>query len=75
MARAAPVKQPCCETWAKAHEWGTDNEGYAPIVLYVGVGDEVTNHIADLKAHIGYSGGDGIAEPVRFCPWCGAGKR
>jgi hypothetical protein len=26
------VQRPCCETWAKAHESGTDNEGYGSLI-------------------------------------------
>ncbi len=29
-----PVRQPCCDTWAKAHEAGTDNEMYGSLVGY-----------------------------------------
>lgn len=29
-----PIEQPCCDAWAKAHEWRTDNEGYGELVYY-----------------------------------------
>lgn len=51
-------KQPCCDAWAKAHEIGTDNEGWGRLAW-------------DLhgEMHLGLE-----TPPVRFCPWCAAPK-
>lgn len=57
MSEGTPLTQPCCDGWAKAHEWGTDNEGYGSLV-YCFDGTRIGLEL----------------EPVRFCPWCGAGK-
>jgi hypothetical protein len=59
------IPEPCCDAWAKAHERGTDNEGYGAVVGYWdfdGSGIE--------KPHIGHED----LPPVKFCPWCGAEK-
>lgn len=54
-------KQPCCETWAKAHTEGTDGEAWMPLVRY-SVSSDITPHIGcDLP-------------DIAFCPWCGAAK-
>lgn len=61
-----PNLEPCCEAWAKAHEWETDNEAYAPLVH--------CNDEKDAKYAAPYpSIGSGLP-PVKFCPWCGAEK-
>lgn len=52
------VRQPCCDAWAKAHEWGTDNEGHLALIYY-----------RDDKPRIGSD-----LPPVQFCPWCGTKK-
>jgi hypothetical protein len=56
---ARPVKEPCCEAWAKAHEWETDNEAYSSLVRYSD----------DERALLGMD-----LPPVKFCPWCGNEK-
>lgn len=53
------IQQPCCDNWAKAHEDGTDNEGYASLIYY--------DH--DERVIIGND-----LPAVNFCPWCGAKK-
>ena len=53
----------CCETWAKARERGTDNEGYEALVLLNDEHDPVIG-----------MGPDGKGFVVKFCPWCGAQK-
>jgi hypothetical protein len=52
------VEQPCCESWAIAHEPGTDNEGYGALLW------EIRGRI---RAGM-------VEQEVRFCPWCGAKK-
>lgn len=58
-----PVKQPCCEAWAKAHEWGTDNEGHSALVHYLPADQE------GAKAYFGIG-----QPPVHRCPWCATKK-
>lgn len=53
-------KQTCCEQWAKAHESGTDNEGWGALIHARHYNDEPT-------------AGLGL-DSVRFCPWCGTPK-
>lgn len=53
------VVQPCCVTWARAQQPGTDNESYGCLIGWQDVGH--------------YAGH--IEEPMKFCPWCGAEKR
>lgn len=52
------VKESCCNEWRRAHEWGTDNEGYAPLIGY----------------RNGISPKTGYDFIVHFCPFCGAKK-
>lgn len=67
MAEKAEVLWPCCKWWARAHEWGTDNEGYAPLIRW-----------RDCGPHMGYAtedeAFDAYLPAVEFCPWCGAKK-
>lgn len=52
------VPQPCCDQWSKAHQHGTDNEGWGALISNYGGKPDM---------------GDGL-DPIRFCPWCGAEK-
>lgn len=45
----------CCDALERAHEHGTDNEGYGPL-LY--------------SAYPVWAIGSDLP-PMRFCPWCG----
>lgn len=55
-----PVREACCESWRKAHEYATDNEMYLSLV-----------HEAEGGAYPFIGSG---LPPVKFCPWCGAEK-
>ena len=59
----------CCEAWAKAHEWKTDNEEYQALVHYDWYDREYRENPSTV-ARIGSN-----LPPVRFCPWCGAKKK
>lgn len=61
-----PNLMPCCETWAKAHEWETDNEMYGRLVH---CNDEKEGRHAAPYPTIGSD-----LPPVKFCPWCGQSK-
>lgn len=64
---AQAVLWPCCEWWARAQQWGTDNEGYARLI-----------HWRDDGPHMGYvtenEADDCYLPAVEFCPWCGTKK-
>jgi hypothetical protein len=47
---------PCCESWRKAFQYGTDSEGYGPLLF-----DD------DGKIEAGYD-----LPSLVFCPWCGS---
>jgi hypothetical protein len=50
----------CCAEFAKAREWGSDNEGY---------GELVEDHLPSEPPGL-YTIGTGL-RPIKFCPWCG----
>ena len=50
----------CCETWAHAHDEGTDDERWGACIVHGDDGKPFT--------------GSGLP-PFNFCPWCGADKR
>lgn len=58
--------QPCCPAWARAHEWETDNEGYAPLIF---------THDEDDEGMFSRTGYYNLLPDIRFCPWCGAEKK
>ena len=59
--RHKPIKQECCAPWAKAHEDGTDNEGWSALVYY--------DKEDERSAWVGHD-----LPRVKQCPWCGAQK-
>lgn len=67
------VREPCCDLWIRAHETGTDNEGYGALISSDGPGYPQTGYYFDeMKAEHGVIRADRL--PVRFCPFCGSGK-
>jgi hypothetical protein len=52
--------KPCCETFQKAQESGTDNETYGPLVISY----KRKAQIGDYEA----------LPPINYCPWCGDEK-
>lgn len=64
MSEGRPLAQPCCDDWAKAHEWGTDNEGFSSLVYYLD-GARIGLELAAVRfcPWCGASkGGDAVAE-------------
>lgn len=59
------VIQPCCDAWAKAHQGGTDNEGYGRLIRDWGYVDAYDVSMLTMGSYL---------PEVRFCPWCGHPK-
>jgi hypothetical protein len=62
-----PVVEPCCQEWAKAHEYGRDCENHSWLIAY-------EMRWPQTAADLAWSGAPVIGTdlmPVRYCPWCG----
>lgn len=69
-----PVIQPCCDAWAKAHQRGTDNEGYGSLIDTEHIRFEEGPTLETVHFRSIQIGHDCDLPEVRFCPWCGHPK-
>lgn len=58
---------PCCDSWAKAQEDGTDHEGYGPALV------TSTTLPPDYELITCLLLSEGLPD-TKFCPWCGSPK-